>query len=51
MGRKGLEIGMETKGEGREGVGRNGHGKGREGWTWIFVQRPRVPSYATAADV
>jgi len=30
--------------EGREGVGREG--KGREGSTWIFVQKPRVPSYA-----
>jgi len=34
-------------GEGKKG---SGIGKGREGWSWIFVQGPNVPSYVLQMD-
>jgi len=38
-------------GKGKGGSRRErGHGKGREGSTWIFLWGPRVPSYATAFE-
>jgi len=42
VGRDGRESGDRG---GKGGV--EGQGKEREGSTWMFVQGPRVPSYAT----
>jgi len=42
-------MGRESRVRGKEKAkGEGGWGQGREGSTWIFVQGPRVPSYATA---
>ena len=38
-------------GRGRDGKGERRCGKWRECSTWIFVQGPRVPSYATACSL
>jgi len=39
--------GKGREGKGREQMGNRGYGMRRDGSTWIFVQKPRVPSYAT----
>jgi len=33
--------------KGKDSKGGSGRAEGRDGSTWIFVQRPRVPSNAT----